>query len=77
MPPKVLRRCSLCKNFHATFLVNDPILGKGYYCSRCFFAWQQKHPELRGEPIPPEQPDTPIPQEEPHRLRAGRKKGQP
>ncbi len=46
MAPKVLRRCSICKNFHASYLVVDPALGKGYYCYSCWKAWQAKHPEL-------------------------------
>lgn len=40
MPPNVLRRCSLCKNFHASYLVEDPRLGKLYLCYSCWTARQ-------------------------------------
>ena len=36
--PKVLRRCTICKNFHASYLVEDPELGKCYLCLRCWKA---------------------------------------
>lgn len=38
MPAKILRRCTICKNFHAAYLVEDPELGKCYLCLRCWKA---------------------------------------
>jgi hypothetical protein len=38
MSPKILRRCSICKNFHASFLVIDPQQGKLYLCKDCWKA---------------------------------------
>jgi hypothetical protein len=38
MSPKVLRRCSICKKFHAAYLVEDPQLGKVYLCYSCWTA---------------------------------------
>jgi len=49
MSPKVLRRCTLCGKFHASYLVNDlPIPGgKGYLCYTC---WMARHGETgKGE----------------------------
>jgi hypothetical protein len=43
LAPKVLRRCSICGNFHASYLVKNPQFGKGYYCYSCWKAWQVKH----------------------------------
>jgi aminodeoxyfutalosine deaminase len=42
--PKILHRCSICNNFHASYLVHDRKLGKGYYCYSCFRAWQAANP---------------------------------
>ena len=36
--PKVLRRCTICKNFHASYLVEDAELGKCSLCLRCWKA---------------------------------------
>ena len=38
MPGKVLRRYTICKKFHASYLVNDPKLGKSYLCYCCWRA---------------------------------------
>ena len=38
MPGKILRRCTLCKKFHASYLVDDPELGKCYLCYTCWKA---------------------------------------
>jgi hypothetical protein len=57
MVPKILRRCSICGKFHASYLVIDPQLGKGYYCYSCFRAWQTAHPagqETESRPSNPE-----------------------
>jgi hypothetical protein len=59
MPPKTLRRCTICKRFHASYLVFDPKLGKGYYCYDC---WQARYAT---EPSPTPDPTTsPSAQEE-------------
>ena len=39
---KILRRCTICKRFHASYLVEDPIFGKGYLCYDCWKARQEK-----------------------------------
>jgi hypothetical protein len=36
MSPKILRRCSICKRFHASYRVEDPALGIGYLCYDCW-----------------------------------------
>jgi hypothetical protein len=38
MPGKILRRCTICKKFHASYLVEDPELGRYYLCQRCWTA---------------------------------------
>jgi hypothetical protein len=38
MPAKILRRCTICKIYHASYLVDDPELGKCYLCLRCWKA---------------------------------------
>lgn len=38
MRGKILRRCSVCGKFHASYLVLDHEGGKGYYCSSCWHA---------------------------------------
>src|SRR5262245_5816623 len=35
---KILRRCSLCGNFHASYLVSAHLGGRGYYWRAC---WKQ------------------------------------
>jgi hypothetical protein len=35
---KILRRCSLCKKFHAAYLVEDPELGEIILCYSCWKA---------------------------------------
>jgi len=37
---KILRRCTICKKFHASYLVDDPELGKCYLCYSCWNARQ-------------------------------------
>ena len=36
MPGKILRRCTICKKFHASYLVEYPQLGKHYLCYGCW-----------------------------------------
>ena len=42
MPPKILRRCTICKKFHASYLVEDAELGKYYLCYSCWKSRQEK-----------------------------------
>lgn len=42
MPRKILRRCALCGNFHASFLVPELPAGKGYLCAACWKAWMAR-----------------------------------
>jgi hypothetical protein len=39
---KILRRCTICKKFHASYLVDDPELGKCYLCYSCWKTRQEK-----------------------------------
>ena len=48
MPVGVLRRCSLCKQFHASYIYQDPQLGKLYLCYDC---WKQKHSPEANPPV--------------------------
>ena len=56
MSPKVLRRCSVCGNFHASYLVPEREGGKGYYCYNCWMA--------RFSPKPGPSPEMGTEQEE-------------
>ena len=38
MPRRALRRCTICKKFHASYLVEDPEFGKCYLCLSCWRA---------------------------------------
>ncbi len=39
MPGKILRRCAICKKYHASYLVEAPELGgKVYLCYSCWKA---------------------------------------
>jgi hypothetical protein len=38
MKREILRRCSLCGKFHASYLVSEHPGGKGYYCYTCWKA---------------------------------------
>jgi hypothetical protein len=40
MSPNVLRRCSLCKRYHASYLVPESEFGKVYLCYDC---WKARH----------------------------------
>jgi hypothetical protein len=42
MPPKILRRCTICKKFHASYLVEDVESGKYYLCYSCWKSRQIK-----------------------------------
>jgi hypothetical protein len=41
--PKVLRRCTICRNFHASYRVEDAELGECYLCLRCWRARSFTH----------------------------------
>jgi hypothetical protein len=45
MPPKILRRCSICKNWGAVFLTPDARLGTLYLCYSCWKAREHANPE--------------------------------
>jgi hypothetical protein len=45
MSPKILRRCSICGNFHASYLVAEPDGGESYYCYNCWKARFGPKPE--------------------------------
>ncbi|MBA4383233.1 MAG: hypothetical protein C0410_00710 [Anaerolinea sp.] len=40
MSGKILRRCTICKKFHASYLVEIPDYGKSYLCYNCWKATQ-------------------------------------
>jgi hypothetical protein len=40
MPNKILHRCTICKKFHASYLVEDLQLGRSYLCYSCWKARQ-------------------------------------
>lgn len=42
MPPKVLRRCTICKKFNASYLVEDAEFGKYHLCFSCWKVRQAK-----------------------------------
>lgn len=42
MSPKILRRCTICKRFHASYLVEDRNYGKCYLCYSCWESRQMK-----------------------------------
>ena len=44
MPGPVLRQCSICKKFHASYIVEDPVLGLCYQCSNCWKSSQSPKP---------------------------------
>jgi hypothetical protein len=52
MSPKILRRCTICGKFHASYLVVDPAFGKGYLCYSCWKARQA------AQPVPPAEKDA-------------------
>jgi hypothetical protein len=45
-PSNILRRCAICKKFHASYLVPDDDGGQNYYCYDCWKARFQSQPEL-------------------------------
>jgi hypothetical protein len=51
---KILRRCSLCGKYHASFLVSDFPGGKGHLCSSCWKAWQAAHSQSALPEIAPQ-----------------------
>ena len=50
MSGKILRRCSVCGKFHASYLVPDHPGGKGYYCSSCWHALRAPKPPGQAAP---------------------------
>lgn len=46
MPIKILRRCSICKKIHASYLVEDPERDKYYLCHSCWKATQRAAPPV-------------------------------
>lgn len=56
MRGKILRRCSVCGKFHASYLVPDHPGGKGYYCSSCWHALRA--PKPLGDPGVPRETET-------------------
>lgn len=40
MTGKILRRCTICKKYSASYLVEDPQHGKYYLCYSCWRATQ-------------------------------------
>jgi len=63
MSGKILRRGTICKKFHAMYLVGAPEFGKCYLCYRCWQARQSKaptHPQDDGEKSA-KKPKTEIP----------------
>jgi hypothetical protein len=50
MPGKILRRCTICKKFHASYRVEDPELGKYYLCLGCWRAWSLRTGEQGANP---------------------------
>jgi hypothetical protein len=42
---KILRRCTICGKFHASYLVDDPVLGKYHLCYSCWKAKQAQEIE--------------------------------
>jgi len=42
MSPKILRRCTICRKFHAAYLVEDREFGKRYLCYSCWESHQAK-----------------------------------
>jgi hypothetical protein len=55
---KILKRCSLCQNFHASYLIEDPKLGKLYLCYDC---WKEKYAGKPAENAQPPKPGKPQP----------------
>lgn len=57
MPPKVLRRCDVCGNFHVSYVIEDPQQGKLHLCYQCWKARQAppaaEPPLAAREPIVP------------------------
>jgi phospholipase/carboxylesterase len=62
LSPKILKRCTICQRFHATFMVNDSQFGgKAYLCAECF----QKR-AAAGKQEQPAQSDPQAERRDPH-----------
>jgi hypothetical protein len=57
MSARILRRCTICNKFHASYLVPDEEGNPAYYCYDC---WQTRFalPGFTGLDKGPEQPGT-------------------
>jgi len=54
MSAKILRRCTICGKFHASYLVVDAAFGKGHLCYSCWKARQTTQPvQLVGQDAKP------------------------
>ena len=42
MSPKILRRCTICRKFHASYLMEDTEFGKCCLCCSCWKSRQAK-----------------------------------
>ena len=71
MTRKILRRCSLCGNFHAAYLVPEHPGGQGYYCYKCWKATNsiRPSPALEQGAEGPCEPEATGPSTEPPRQR--------
>ena len=52
MPPVILRRCHICKKFHASYLVQAPDLGGQIYL--CYNCWKARTAPQPTPDFPPE-----------------------
>lgn len=64
MSPKILRRCSICKKYHASYRVEHPQLGVLLLCYTCWSAVQDastppEAPAPKHDPPPPTKPPSP------------------
>lgn len=50
MSSKILRRCTVCGNFHASYLVENPGQEKRYLCYTCWKAGQTPKPAQDTKP---------------------------
>jgi len=64
MSAKILRRCTICGKFHASYLVEDPAFGKGYLCYSCWKARQS------AQTVPPADQPTQVSSGEPKKSRS-------
>lgn len=63
MAGQKLRRCSICKRFHAAYLVPELGRDNGHLCYECWLAWQsdaamRARLTSRANDAPPDAKDT-------------------